>query len=143
MYQQLFFQLILATRPFDTQLKEQLAKYNLHRTEWAVLTYLMTDENMSLVTIGRVLGMDKPNVTRTVKRLIELGYIELHPSENDRRIKMVKIKETARSLYQEIRTTIDAFEQEILGGVSEEEQQAMYNGLKKIRENLIKRAGDI
>lgn len=143
LFQNMFFQLILTTRPYDTQLNELLATYNLHRTEWAVLTYLMLDENMSLIDIGRILAMDKPNVTRTIKRLVELGYIEIYPSEGDRRRKTIKVKESTRIMYQEMRTIIDAYKLEILEGVSEEEQRVVYSALKKIQENLSKRAGEL
>jgi DNA-binding MarR family transcriptional regulator len=103
----------------------------------------MLDENLSLVEIGRILGMDKPNVTRAINRLVELDYVELHPSLSDRRKKMVKVKEETHNIYQELRTTINAYELEILEGVSEEEQRTIYNALKKIQQNLIKRAGEL
>ena len=142
LYQEMFHQLTLTTRPFETQLNEQLAKYNIHRTEWAILYYLMLDENISLVEIGRILGMDKPNVTRSVKRLGELDYVELYPSQSDGRKKIIKVTEKGQTLFQEIRTSITIFELDILEGVSEEEQRSMYDTLKKIQQNLIKRAGE-
>ncbi len=142
LYQEMFHQLTLTTRPFETQLNEQLAKYNIHRTEWAILYYLMLDENISLVEIGRILGMDKPNVTRSVKRLVELDYVELYPSQSDGRKKIIKVTEKGQTLFQEIRTSITIFELDILEGVSEEEQRSMYDTLKKIQQNLIKRAGE-
>lgn len=142
LYQEMFHQLTLTTRPFETQLTEQLAKFNIHRTEWAILYYLMLDKNISLVEIGRLLGMDKPNVTRSIKRLVELDCIELSPSQSDGRKKIIKVKEKGHILFHEIRKSINDFELELLEGVSEEEQHSMYSTLKKIQQNLIKRAGE-
>lgn len=141
-YQEMFHQLTLTTRPFETQLNEQLMEYQMHRTEWAILYYLMLDEHISLVEIGRLLGMDKPNVTRAIKRLVELDYIELSPSQSDGRKKNIKVTKKGYTLFHTLRASINVFELELLEGVSEEEQRSMYSTLKKIQQNLIKRAGE-
>ncbi|MFO1446095.1 MarR family transcriptional regulator [Bacillus sp. Bva_UNVM-123] len=142
LYQEMFHQLTLTTRPFETQLNEQLMEYHIHRTEWAILYYLMLDEHIRLVEIGRLLGMDKPNVTRTIKRLVELDYIELSPSQSDGRKKNIKVTEKGYTLFHTLRASINVFELELLEGVSEEEQRSMYSTLKTIQQNLIKRAGE-
>ncbi len=135
-FRNLFHQLILTYRPFETQLNEQLAKHNLHRTEWSVLYYLVTSESMTLVEMARLLSVEKPNITRTMKSLAELGYVESKQGQ-DKREKHMIVTAKGIETYNEIRVTVDAFEQRILAGIPEEEQLAIIQSLKKIRGNLL------
>ena len=51
----------------------------------------------------------------------------------NRRKKIVKVKEETHNIYQVLRPTINAFELEILEGISEEEQHTKYTVLKNTR----------
>ena len=135
-FRNLFHQLILTYRPFETQLNEQLAKHNLHRTEWSVLYYLITSESMTLVEMAKLLSVEKPNITRTMKSLVELGYVESKQGQ-DKREKHMTVTAKGIKIYNEIRVTVDTFEQRILAGVPEEEQLAITQTLEKIRGNLL------
>lgn len=137
-FQTLFHQLILTYRPFETQLNEKLATHHLHRTEWSVLYYLVTSESMTLVEIARLLSVEKPNVTRTMKSLVERGYVEAKIGK-DKREKHMVVTAKGMEIYKEVRITVNEFEQEVLKDISEDEQLAFIQTIKKIRANLLKR----
>jgi MarR family transcriptional regulator for hemolysin len=137
-FQTLFHQLILTYRPFETQLNEKLATHHLHRTEWSILYYLVTSESMTLVEMARLLSVEKPNITRTMKSLIEQGLVEAKPGK-DKREKHMVVTSKGLEIYKEVRVTVDVFEQRILNGIPEDEQLVFIQTMKKIRGNLLSR----
>ena len=138
-YRTLFHELILTYRPFETQLNEQLSKHGLHRTQWSVLYYLVMTEFATSVEIARIMGVEKPNIARTMKSLIEMGYVDTIQGQ-DKREKRLVVTDKGMEIFNEIRTTVDAFEQQLLLDVGEEEQLAFIHTLQKIKRNLSTRS---
>ncbi|WP_400164423.1 MarR family winged helix-turn-helix transcriptional regulator [Brevibacillus sp. TJ4] len=123
-------------RPFENQLNVLLATHQIQRAQWTVLYYLSNFGNATLVELSQYQSVEKPTVTRTVNRLEELGMIEQVPSA-DRREKRIQLTELGRQVYQEVRVTIDQFEQNILRGISEQEQLEAIRIMGVIRTNLL------
>jgi MarR family transcriptional regulator, transcriptional regulator for hemolysin len=98
--------------------------------------YLYNDGSITLVELSNYLGVEKPTVTRTIAKLEEMGYLEPVPTK-DKREKRMQLTEAGRKVYQEVRATIDEFEQEILKGISEEEQLEGIRLMSEIRKNLM------
>ena len=136
-YRKFFHQLTLLYRPFENNLNIQLGKHNLYRAQWTILYRLFNDGPSTLVELSTYQGVEKPTVTRTINRLEELGYVEQIPGK-DKREKLMHLTELGRTVYLEVRVTIDQFEQDILIGVSEAEQQEAIRVMESIRNKLIK-----
>lgn len=81
-------------------------------------------------------SVEKPTITRTINRLEELGYVEHIPGK-DKREKRMKLTDLGKIVYKDVRVTIDQFEQDILQGISEEEQLETIRVMEGIRNNLI------
>jgi MarR family transcriptional regulator, transcriptional regulator for hemolysin len=135
--QRFFHQLILLYRPFENQLNMLLNEHQLHRAQWTILYYLYNTGEATNVEISQYQSVEKPTVTRAVSRLEELGYIERAPGK-DKREKRMRLTEHGVKIYKEIRITIDQFEEEILKGISEEEQMEAIKMMDVIRNNIIK-----
>ncbi len=86
--------------------------------------------------LSNYLGVEKPTITRTIYKLEEMGYLEAVPTK-DKREKRMQLTGNGKKIYLEVRKTIDEFEQEILKGVSEEEQLEGIRLMCEIRNNLI------
>ncbi|MDP1419524.1 MarR family transcriptional regulator [Peribacillus simplex] len=136
-YQKFFQQLLLLYRPFENNLNIQLNKHDLHRAQWSILYYLTNYGSATLVELANYQSVEKPTITRTIARLEELGYVEHVPSK-DRREKRMRLTELGSKIYSEVRVTIDQYEQEILKGITEEEQLAAIRIMGEIRNNIIK-----
>ena len=136
-YQKFFQQLLLLYRPFENNLNIQLNKHDLHRAQWSILYYLNNYGSATLVELANYQSVEKPTITRTIARLEELGYVEHVPSK-DRREKRMRLTELGSKIYSEVRVTIDQYEQEILKGITEEEQLAAIRIMGEIRNNIIK-----
>ncbi|MFS0597974.1 MarR family transcriptional regulator [Peribacillus frigoritolerans] len=136
-FQKFFQQLLLLYRPFENNLNIQLNKHDLHRAQWSILYYLNNYGSATLVELANYQSVEKPTITRTIARLEELGYVEHVPSK-DKREKRMRLTELGKKVYSEVRVTIDQFEQEILKGITEDEQLAAIRIMGEIRNNIIK-----
>ena len=140
-YQQVFHNLVITMRPFDTQLSEILRNYGIQRSEWSVLYSVMQEPDITAAELAKRLTFEKPNMTRIIKVLTNAGYIEVETSSGDKRRKNLRITPLGKEKYLEARVAIDAFEKEILEGVSAEDQVQLIRILEQIRSNLNKKAG--
>ena len=127
---------MLLYRPFEHHLNIQLKKHDLYRAQWSTLYYLFNHGSATLVELANYQSVEKPTVTRTINRLEELGYVEPVPGK-DKREKRMHLTELGEKVYQDVRVTIDQFEQDILHGISEEEQLKTIHVMEGIRNNLI------
>ncbi|MGE6486937.1 MarR family winged helix-turn-helix transcriptional regulator [Paenisporosarcina sp. NPDC076898] len=134
-YRKFFHELILLYRPFEHHLNTQLAKHDLFRAQWATLYYLFNNGSSTLVELSGYQSVEKPTVTRTITRLEELGYVE-HVPGKDKREKRMQLTALGRNVYEDVRKTVDQFEQDILKGISEEEQLETIRIMEQIRNNL-------
>lgn len=134
-YQKFFQQLLLLYRPFENRLNIELAKHDLYRAQWSVLHYLSNYGTATLVELADYQSVEKPTVTRTISRLEELGYVE-HVPGKDKREKRMQLTDLGRKIYGDVRVTIDEYEQEILKGISEEEQLEVIRIMGDIRNNI-------
>ncbi|MFS0612739.1 MarR family winged helix-turn-helix transcriptional regulator [Lederbergia ruris] len=135
--QKFFHQLMMLYRPFENQLNVELNKHKLHRAQWTILYYLYNFGSATLVEIANYQGVEKPTITRTFSRLEELGYVE-QLAGKDKREKRMQLTILGRTVYEQVRVTIDQFEEECLKGISEEEQQKIIQIMEKVRSNLMK-----
>ncbi|MGE7766055.1 MarR family winged helix-turn-helix transcriptional regulator [Peribacillus sp. NPDC096540] len=135
-YQKFFQELLLLYRPFENNLNIQLNKHHLHRAQWSILHYLSNYGSATLVELANYQSVEKPTITRTITRLEELGYVEHVPSK-DRREKRMQLTELGTKIYSDVRVTIDQYEQDILKGITEEEQLAAIRIMSQIRNNII------
>ncbi|MBG9541690.1 MarR family transcriptional regulator [Cytobacillus firmus] len=135
-FQRFFHQLVLLYRPFENRLNTELSKHQLYRAQWSIMYYMYNDGSVTLVELSHYLGVEKPTVTRTIAKLEEMGYLEPVPTK-DKREKRMQLTSAGRKVYQEVRATIDEFEQEILEGISEEEQLEGIRLMSLIRKNLM------
>ena len=137
-FQEFFHQFLLLSRPFEHHLNIELGKHGLYRAQWSILYYIANNESATLVELAHYQRIEKPTVTRTITRLEEQGYLEHIPGK-DRREKRMQLTEYGKKVYQEVRTTVDRFEQEILNNVPGEDRLAGIEMMKAIRTNLISR----
>ncbi|GIO25494.1 MarR family winged helix-turn-helix transcriptional regulator [Ornithinibacillus bavariensis] len=134
--QKFFHQLILLYRPFENRLNIELNKHELHRAQWTILYYLFHNGSSTNVEIAHYQGVEKPTITRTIISLEEKDYVK-QVKGKDRREKRIQLTPKGMAVYESVRITIDEFEEEILTGISEQEQQETIRILEAIRKNIM------
>lgn len=135
--QTFFHQLIMLYRPFEHNLNEILNENNLHRAQWTILYYLYHQGPATSVMIATYLNVEKPTVARAFKSLKTQRYVETIVGK-DRREKLMQLTDLGKETYENVRIRIDAFEQEILSGVTKAEQETMIETMNMIRNNIMK-----
>ncbi|WP_230203566.1 MarR family winged helix-turn-helix transcriptional regulator [Bacillus massiliigorillae] len=82
--------------------------------------------------------VEKPTITPVAQKLIaqEIIFIE---QGVDKRQKVMHLTEQGERLYQEIKHTMNAFQDEIMQGITDEEREIAEKLLTDLRENLLKR----
>ncbi len=129
---------MLLYRPFEYKLTVELGKHQLLRAQWTILYHLQNYGPATLVEIAHSQSVEKPTITRTMNSLEELGYVE-HVPGRDKREKRMQLTEAGREIYKTVRVTIDQYEEEILTGITEVEQQEAIRIMSEIRNNILKR----
>ncbi|MCV4235177.1 MarR family transcriptional regulator [Virgibacillus sp. LDC1] len=127
-------------RPFVNELNRKLEDYNLYYAQWSIMYYLDVYQSMTLVELSKMLYVEKPTVTRTVNALIKLDYVEQIPVR-DKREKRIQLSKTGAGVVQQVRKVFDQYEQEIMEGVSTEDQATVIRVMETVRDNII-RKGD-
>jgi MarR family transcriptional regulator for hemolysin len=135
-----FQQYLLLYRPLISKLNEVLSDFDLSYSLWQIIFFVKNNETCSLVEISNHFNVEKPTVTRTVRRLEEKRIVEVVPS-NDKREKIIKLTDTGKELYRECREKITDLEYSVMGEIPEIEQYAAFHMLQKIRENIINNEG--
>ena len=124
-------------RPFENKLNLHLAEHQLYRAQWTILYYFENIGPATLVELSHYMSVEKPTVTRTINRLEELGYVEQVPGK-DKREKRMQLSEVGRHVYKDVRVTLDQFEQEILKGIPEDEQNEVMRIMGEIQKNIVR-----
>lgn len=119
------------TRLLSKQLNNVLKDHDLFASQWTVLYCVHQHGEMTLTSIWKYLNVEAPTITRTVKRLEELGWLKTD-SGKDRREKMVRLSEYAETRLPDIKVSIERFEQRSMENLTGEEQTLLMELLKKL-----------
>lgn len=127
-----FHALFQKSRYLTNCLNETLKQHNLYSSQWSILYCLYVHGPMTLTQIWTYLNVEAPSITRTVKRLETLGWLQ-RVDGVDKREKIVTLTEMAEEKLPIIQKTISAFEVEMIGVMTIEEQQQFMNLLQKMK----------
>ncbi|MFJ7972999.1 MarR family winged helix-turn-helix transcriptional regulator [Psychrobacillus sp. NPDC096389] len=128
----LFHELFQKTRFLTNEINLTLKKHNLYASQWTVLFTIQKHGEMSLTQIWKYLNVEAPTITRTVYRLVELGWIDIRPGK-DRREKIVRLSEKASQDFAHIKESILEFEDRMVESLTKEEETILIELLRKIK----------
>ncbi|PIC64951.1 MarR family transcriptional regulator [Sporosarcina sp. P13] len=123
-------------RPYTNTANDYLGKHKLFIAQWAVMKYIISSGPRTLVDIATYQQVEKPTITRTVQKLLELNYVEVIPGK-DKREKMIQLTELGKQVSEEVEVTIEQFQLKALKGISSEEQIEVSRILEKVKNNLL------
>ena len=128
----LIHELFQKSRFLTQEVNHTLKGFNLFASQWSVLYCIQRHNEMTLTQIWKYLNVEAPTITRTVNRLAELGWIEIC-SGKDRREKVVKLSNQALQHFPAIKAAMSEFEDQMVAGLSEEEEVLLFKLLQKIK----------
>ncbi|MEX3746830.1 MULTISPECIES: MarR family winged helix-turn-helix transcriptional regulator [Lysinibacillus] len=128
----IFHALFQKSRYLTNSLNEVLKQHNLYSSQWAILYCLHKHGPMTLTQIWKYLNVEAPSITRAITRLESLGWV-LRMDGEDKREKIVTLSLYAEEQLPTITETILAFEEEMVGTLTVEEQQQLIILLEKMK----------
>ncbi|MCJ8007675.1 MarR family winged helix-turn-helix transcriptional regulator [Lederbergia wuyishanensis] len=128
----LFHEIFQKTRNLSKELNNTVKEFDLFAAQWSVLYIVQQNGEMTLTQIWKYLNVEAPTISRTVQRLIELGWLTEKFGE-DRREKMVSLSDDAKKKFKAIEEAVINFESQFLQHLSEEEQSQLIMLLKKMK----------
>ncbi|WP_025784417.1 MarR family winged helix-turn-helix transcriptional regulator [Sporosarcina sp. D27] len=133
---QFFRSYVKLYRPLVNQLNKMLLHYDLYNAQWTILSLLSREGEMTSAEIAEEQMIEKPSVTKVVKRLHEIGYLDVTPGQ-DKREKLLKLSSEGERITREIQSELLPFYEHILAGIPEEDIRAAKQLLDQAYENLI------
>ncbi|WP_438318019.1 MarR family winged helix-turn-helix transcriptional regulator [Sporosarcina sp. FA9] len=127
----LIHELLQKSRLISKEVNEVLKEHNLFSSQWSVLYCIHQHKEMTLTEIWKYLNVEAPTITRTVNRLIKLGWLTTVEGK-DRREKIVRLSEIALSTFPTIESSVIEFEKNLLSEITQEEQVIFRAALTKI-----------
>lgn len=128
----IFHALFQKSRYLTNCLNEVLKQHNLYSSQWTILYCLHNHGPMTLTQIWKYLNVEAPSITRAITRLEDLGWV-LRVDGKDKREKIVTLSPYAEENFPAIKKTILAFEKEMVGALTVEEQQQFMILLEKMK----------
>jgi DNA-binding MarR family transcriptional regulator len=118
-------------------LSPELNKGNISFPQFFLLTYLSSEEYLTMSDIAKKMGHSTAAATGLVDRIEKLGYVErLHAAEDRRKI-MVRITTKGVELVSRMRKEIANDLAGILAGMDEDQSEAVEHTKRAIRGRAI------
>lgn len=118
-------------------LSPELSKGNVSFPQFFLLTYLSSEEYLTMSDIAKKMGHSTAAATGLVDRLEKLAYVERAHAAEDRRKIMVRITSKGTQLVAKMRTEIANDLVGILAGMDEDQAEAVEHTKRAIRGRAI------
>jgi len=118
-------------------LSNELNKGNVSFPQFFLLTYLSSEDYLTMSDIAKKMGHSTAAATGLVDRLEKLGYVERIHAAEDRRKIMVRITAKGVELVSKMRKEIATDLAGILAGMDEDQTEAVEHTKRAIRGRAI------
>lgn len=125
--------------------KNRMADLGLGQSHHGVLITLYKKQGISQEALRQKLNIDKANVTRSVKKLIQDGFVERRHDPNDKRSYLLYVSEKGERIRPEIESMFREWNDILLEGFTQEETDQLIGYMTRISDNVLKHhgAGDL
>ena len=113
-----------------------MAQIGIHCGQGIALRQLWRQDGVTQSELAHSLHIAPATVTIALQRMEKGGLVERRPDEQDQRISRVFLTDKGRFLRKKIEQNWRKLEKQVLSGFSEEEREAVYGYLLRIRANL-------
>ena len=124
-------------RPYVNAVNNRLVKYQLYTSQWGVLRLIHIMKSCTSAEIAKEMRVEKPSITPVIKKLIELGYVEVTQGD-DKREKYVRLTIQGNEVYTSTQEELSLFMNELTEGINESDLKTARNVLNQMLENLLR-----
>lgn len=115
----------------DYQFPEEIN--NINRTQERILMTVKYSQHLTMVTIARAIGLEKGPFSQSVDKLEELGLLNRHRSETDRRNVHLKLTEKGADLTTIIENSMERHFETSMNKLSNEEKRTFFQALDTLK----------
>ncbi|MGL4337216.1 MAG: MarR family winged helix-turn-helix transcriptional regulator [Turicibacter sp.] len=113
-------------------LTEKYEKYGIGFGQYQFLIQLYLKDGLSHEELTELISVDKATTTRAIKKLQELGYVDILLNQKDKRKYCIYLTEKATVIKDEFLDISQTRENELVGSLSKEELNTLYDLLRKV-----------
>ena len=112
--------------------------HNVTPVQSQALEYLYKhkDEDITQRDLERALQLKPSTINGVVERLLEKEYISRCTCPTDGRCRLLHLTEAGEGMVESFRAALDRTDAAVLGDLTEEEQELLYNLLRRIYTHL-------
>lgn len=100
--------------------------------EWRLIQLLRIYDNASSTEIAGILQMDRGQLSRKIKKMVDRGLLRFETDANDQRVQHLHLTEAAHDLSRKMMPTMAARQDLLLADVTSEDLDAFYRVVEKI-----------
>lgn len=112
------------------------AKANLRLPEWRIISLLSSSGPMSQADIRGTIGMDKGQISRTVKTMLENDLLRFDGPQGQARNVRLCLTENGVEIHTRVNAMMEKHKEQVLSLLSREDKQSLYNNLVQIEKSL-------
>jgi len=129
----------LVSKEMRREVERRLQYENLNYTQFqALMAIKRYDNGVSQEEISHILEIDKSNVSRSVRRLSESGWIDVHVDQEDARRTLLTLTEQSENKLKSLQHLLSEVESKMLRNIPSEEQKHVSRLLEDVLSNLRK-----
>ena len=117
--------------------EKELAPFGLGSGSLHVLMILLHHDGINQQELSEKLHVDKATTTRTITKLVKLGYVRREKDQTDNRAYRLFVTQKARDTAPEIRTVLHSWTAILAEGLTEKEKETALALLRRMRDNAI------
>ena len=116
-----------------------LSDYEIGWGQQFYVEYIYDHPGATPQEMAQCIRVDKGTLTKTIKKLTEVGYIRVAVDERDRRMKHLYLTEKALPAAEQIKKIHGAVFEELQAGISGENLTVTENTLHRMADNINKK----
>ncbi|MFS0862449.1 MarR family winged helix-turn-helix transcriptional regulator [Fredinandcohnia sp. 179-A 10B2 NHS] len=118
------------SRQLTKHVNETLEPFGLFSAQWSVLYVLKTKGTLTQSELCEYLSVEKPPMTRTIQKLVNLGYVQQITGEDKRR-KNIELTEKTLTEYPNWERAMQRMNEKLLEHFPKESQEQLTELLKE------------
>ncbi len=127
----------LINRAAQGYFTNRLKAYHIGPGQQAYLLTLLPHESIMQEELARRLHVDKANVTRAIKGLVEQGYVRREQSEVDKRALLITLTDKGVQVRTEVEAIASEWIETVRSPLTDEQWRSMDTYLEKIANTLM------
>lgn len=133
----------MISRALFYYMQKQLEPLGIQKQQFTILAELYLNEGICQDDLVSRLRLSKPDVAKSVKKLVENGFLTKEKDENDRRIHRLYVTEKALSIKPDIIGVLEGTNTILSDGIEKEELETTLKVLRIMAKNMYEASEDL